>query len=226
LSQLTRRYAGARARGSCLIAAGVLGLVLVSSAGAATVTPSSNTSCAGHLTRDSSGASSGEPNLLDYTFQCDTPITAYTLVITRKAGDSNNIDDFSPTASVLEPDGVTPSSSVAFNCGGTIPGNGINCNAGAGGVTVANDFVTGSFDPIDQYCKNLPKNAKPGTLAEAQADVELVVSDNTGAEDGPFTLGLKPGCKAVPNVAPTPKPKPKPKKKSKKHASRHKAGRK
>ena len=61
----------------------------------------------------------------------------------------------------------------------------------------------------------------------AQATVrnlQLVVTDYTGAEDGPFNLGPAKACPKVPNVVPTPKvkskPKPKPKKKtpSKRHA--------
>ena len=48
-----------------------------------------------------------------------------------------------------------------------------------------------------------------------QAIVQLVVTDYTGAEDGPFTLGPASACPKVPNVVPTPKAKTKPKTTSK-----------
>jgi hypothetical protein len=46
--------------------------------------------------------------------------------------------------------------------------------------------------------------------------VQLVVTDYTGAEDGPFNLGPAKACPKVPNAVPTPKAKPKPKNKHKK----------
>lgn len=215
MSHLKRRFPAGRLSSLCAFGAALLSLIPSASAAAATPTPESATYCGGGLTHDPSGASSGEPNLLDYQFQCDTGISAYTVVVLRQPGNTSTIDDFSPTATVLAPDDVTVSSSVSFTCAGTIPGDGINCNAGAGGVTAPFDFVSGSFDPIDPYCKNIAKGAKPGTLAEPQAQVEVVVTDSTGAEDGPFELDLTPACKAVPNYVPFPKPKPKAKPKPK-----------
>jgi hypothetical protein len=64
------------------------------------------------------------------------------------------------------------------------------------------------------YCKFLPAHAKPGTPAVPQAIVQLIVTDVTGAQDGPFDLTLKTRCPSVANVVPTPKPKKKNKKKS------------
>ena len=49
-------------------------------------------------------------------------------------------------------------------------------------------------------------------MAVPQAVVQLVVTDYTGAQDGPFNLGPAKACPKVPNVVPTPKAKTKPKK--------------
>jgi hypothetical protein len=68
----------------------------------------------------------------------------------------------------------------------------------------AGNLALGSFDPIDPYCKHFPPGAKPGSYAEPQALVQVVVSDTTGAEDGPFTLNMKPACPPVPNRMPRP----------------------
>jgi hypothetical protein len=93
-------------------------------------------------------------------------------------------------------------------CSGVLPGDGINCNAGAGGLVAGYAVVHGAVDTSDPFCANLPKNAKPGTKPEPAAFAQLVVTDVTGAEDGPFRLWLQPGCKPV-------KPLPKPAKKAK-----------
>jgi hypothetical protein len=182
-------------------------LLLVALTPVANAAPQSATDCGGSLTSDPSGPSSGEPNLLDYQFACDGDITAYTVVIDRAAATTDNIDDFSPNAEVIDPGGaVDPTTS--FTCSGTTPGDGINCNAGTGGVMTAGGTSSGSIDPIDPYCKRLVPGSAPGTPAEPQAVVKLIVSDSTGAEDGPFTLDLKPSCPAVPDTTPYPAPKP------------------
>lgn len=187
-----------------------IGVALVAAAAPAVsfaaVTPASLTNCSGKLSKDSTGSSQGEPNLLDYSFSCDTDISAYTILLDRRASDFANIDDYNPAPSVLQADGVTPSTTESLTCEGVTPSNGINCNAGAGGVLSSGFFADGSIDPTQPYCKYLPPKAKPGTLAIPQAIVELVVTDNTGAEDGPFQLKLS-GCPKVPNVAPAPKTK-------------------
>ena len=181
-----------------------LALVLgTSSAQAAVPTPQSGTTCAGHLARDSSGGTD-EPNLLDYTFHCDSDISAYTLVINRRATDWQNIDDFSPTADVIQTDGTT-SATESFTCAGTVPGNGVNCNAGAGGVMSTSYLASGSIDPVIPYCKHFGPHPKPGSLAIPQAIVQVIVTNNTGAQDGPFTLNLNPACPKVPDVYPKPK---------------------
>jgi hypothetical protein len=79
-------------------------------------------------------------------------------------------------------------------------------------------WVNGSVDPIDPYCKTLPAGAKPGTAAIPQASVSLVVTDVTGAQDGPFRIYYSQKCPAVPDRVPAPV-KPKTKVKRSKHSS-------
>ena len=197
------------ALGVALIGALALsGWLLPSLASAAT--PSSLATCTGSLTPDSSGSSSGEPNLLDYSFSCSADITSYTFVVNRKADDSNVIDDFESSPTVIQNDG-TPSATEGFICSGGIPGNGFNCDAATGVPMTTGYSAQGSLDPIDPYCKRLPPGAKPGTPAEPQAQVEVIVTETTGASDGPFVLDLATPCPTVPDTVPYPTPpKPKP----------------
>jgi hypothetical protein len=193
-------------------------------AGAAAVTPTSFTDCGGNLSPDPGAKAAGEPNLLDYRFSCDTGITAYTIIVNQQgdAASGGTIDDYNSAPNVFETDGVTPSPTESLTCEGTTPSDGINCNTGTQGVQLSDGYVAdGSVDPIQAYCKHLPttasgKLAKPGTAAVPQAQVQLVVTDYTGAQDGPFNLGPAKACAKVPNVVPTPKPKPKKKGKSSK----------
>ena len=177
----------------------------------APVTPESNTTCTGSLSTDPSGSSVGEPDLLDYSFSCDTAISAYTIIVDRISGQDFNLDDFNGSPVVYETDDATPSPTETVGCVGTIPSSGINCNLGAGGSLTASYFVSGSVDPTSAYCKYLPSGAKPGTPAVPQAIVQLIVTDDTGAEDGPFDLTPAKACPKVPNVVPA-----KPAKKNKK----------
>ena len=187
------------------------------SAGAAPVTPNSETDCLGSISK---GASTpDDPNLIDYSVYCHGDFTAFTLIAHRRVFDFDTIDDFDSDISVLQYDG-SPSSAVAVTCAATLPGDGLNCNAGAGGVIPAYYQVQGSFDLTDPYCKTLRKGAKPGTPAEPQAYVEYVVTDITGAQDGPFRLSLKGGCPKVPDRVPAPATKKKTKK-----AATHRAAR-
>jgi hypothetical protein len=101
-----------------------------------------------------------------------------------------------------------------------MPGDGINCNAGAGGFMGAGNQAQGSFDLTDPYCKTLPAKAKPGTPATPQAIVQLIVTDTSGAQDGPFRLTPSAACPRVPDRAPTPK-KAKKTKKTKKRTRQH-----
>jgi len=190
---------------------------LAASAGAAPVTPNSATDCLGSISKDRA-PTPDDPNLIDYSIYCHGDFTAYTLIAHRRVFDFDTIDDFGSDIAVIQPDGSA--SAVAVSCAATLPGDGINCNAGAGGVIPAYDQVQGSFDLTDPYCKTLRKGAKPGTPAEPQAYVEYVVTDITGAQDGPFRLSLKGGCPKVPDRVPAPA-----KKKKTKKAETHKATR-
>ena len=212
---------------SCGVA--LVACVLPGVAGAATVTPTSLTDCVGNVSANSSGGAD-EPNLLSYRFECFGSISAYTIIIQQQGDRGGSIDDYDPAPSVFETDGLTPSPTESITCEGTTPSDGINCNLGAQGAQLTNGFFAqGSVDPLQAYCKHLPtdangKTAKPGTPAVPQAKVQLVVTDYTGAEDGPFNLGPAKACPKVPNVVPTPKVKTKPKHKAKHKSSAKKHG--
>ena len=200
ITRLSAR-AGLGAAGlACLVAAGLAGS---GPAGAATAppTPESLTNCTGGVSADPGAKAAGEPNLLRYRFNCDTDITAYTVIVNRAAGDDSTIDDFSPTADVILPYGAQ-STTQAVACEGSTPSAGVNCNAGAGGTVSASNVVQGSVDLTGTYCKSLPRHGRPGAAAIPQANVQLIVTDNTGAEDGPFDLRAVKRCPAVPNVVP------------------------
>jgi hypothetical protein len=188
-------------------------------ASAATVTPESLTNCTGGVSLDTS-PTSDDPNLLDYQFQCDTDITGYSVLINRPGKAFTGIDDFSSTANVFLPTGDQVTTEQ-FTCSGTTPGDGINCNAGAGGFGSAGTTISGTVDTVDPFCSSLPAHAKPGTKPEPAAIAQLIVSDNTGAEDGPFKLWMKPLCKPV-KPAPKPAAKKSVKKSTKKSAKKSK----
>jgi hypothetical protein len=200
---------------SCSVA--LVACVLPAAAGAAAVTPTSLTDCGGNVSANAGGPAADEPNSLNYRFSCDGGITAYTILIQQQGDPGGSIDDYDPAPSVFQTDGLTPSPTESITCEGTTPSNGINCNLGTQGAQMSDGFFAqGSVDPIQAYCKHLPTNAngktaKPGTPAVPQAVVQLVVTDYTGAEDGPFSLGAAKACPKVPNVVPTPKVKAKPK---------------
>ncbi len=184
------------------------GALLLGLPASASALPESDTTCGGYLNADASGASVGEPDLLDYSFSCSTPISAYTVVIDRVRTDGDNIDDFNPNPLVYAGSNGQVSTTESINCGGQTPSNGINCYALDGsvaGTIDAEDLIVGSVDPTSQYCSYLPKGAKPGTPAVPRAIVELIVTDNTGAEDGPFELGPATRCPKVPAVVPAKK---------------------
>lgn len=184
------------------------------SAAATPPTPESLTNCGGTLTPDSSGAAQGEPNLLDYAFNCSTPISAYTITVDRTPGAAANVDNYSATGSVVLSTGVT-STTESITCEGTTPSDGVNCNLGAGGLMDSYASAQGNLDLTEPYCSFLPAKAKPGTPAVPQAIVSVVVTDDTGAEDGPFYLTLATKCQKVPAVVPEPTTKSKSKKKKK-----------
>lgn len=182
-------------RWALIVLASVLsGCVLAQSAGAAVPTPESSTLCGGSLKR--AKPTLDDPNLVTYKFNCSGGITAYTLIVLRKPNDSGTVDDFASSVSVFDPTG-NPLSTASFSCTGEIPGNGINCNAGAGGSMASPDWAEGTFDATEPYCPNIPAGSPAGTKPDPGAVVELVVSDSTGAEDGPFRLRLAGKCPAV-----------------------------
>lgn len=195
-------------------------------AGAATaklVTPASLTSCYGGVRADGSGNALGEPNLLDYSITCNTDIEAYTVFVVRTQDAGNNIDEYAPNPNVIDP--TTGSiSSEGVDCEGVSPSDGVNCYAqavGSDGKTPVLGAISawytteGSIALDEPYCKYLPKGAKAGTAAVPGAVVEYVVTDYTGAEDGPFVLNLKGSkCPKVANVVPAKSAKPKAKRAS------------
>lgn len=176
------------------LALALFGSLLAQSAVAATPTPASATLCGGTLKRAKPTAD--DPNLLNYKVNCNGGISAYTLIVLRKPNDFNTIDDFASSVTVFDPSG-NPLSSASFSCAGEIPGYGINCNAGAGGSMTSPDWAEGTFDTTEPYCANIPPDAKSGAKPDPAAVVELVVSDTTGAEDGPFRLRLDAKCPPV-----------------------------
>ena len=168
--------------------------LLTQSALAAVPTPESATHCGGVLNRAKPTAD--DPNLVNYKFTCNWGVSAYTLIVSRKPNDDATIDDFASSVTVFDPTG-NPLSTQSFSCFGQIPGNGINCNAGAGGYMAAPNTAEGSFDLTEPYCANIPKGSPAGTKPDPSAVVQLVVSDTTGAEDGPFRLHLGGKCRPV-----------------------------
>lgn len=199
---------------------GVAAVCLPAAAGAALVTPASLTSCAGSLEPDASGPSQGEDNLLDYKLDCSTDITAYTVFVVRQQDAGNNIQNFATNSTVVYPStwpanpalAGTPSSELG-TCEGETPSDSINCFASAigsdGKTTVLGTIsayldIEGSIALDEPYCKYLPKGAKPGTAAVPTALVGVIVTDDTGAEDGPFYIRPAKACAKVPNTVPKP----------------------
>jgi len=177
---------------------------------AAAPTPASFTNCSGSLKPDSGAKQAKEPNLLDYSFTCNGGIVAYT-VIAYQAGDDNAaIQDYAPAPLVYETDGRTPSPTETVTCEGAQPSNGINCNTGTYLSEITGGYyVDGTIDLGQAYCKHLPtpakgKSLRAGTPAIQTARVQLIVTDWSGAQDGPFALRPAKACPAVPNVAPKP----------------------
>jgi hypothetical protein len=201
-----RAWPGASLRAGLLLAilAAVGGFASVADAAAPTPVPGSTTNCGGSLTRAT--ATIDDPNQLAYKFNCNYSISSYTLSVSRGLNTYTTVDDFSSGATVTDTSGNPLSDGEAFNCTGTIPGGGVNC--GDAGVTAAaQNFVQGTFDTTAPYCPSIPAGSPAGTQPTPGAVVQLVVTDTTGAEDGPFRLVLADKCRVV-HVVPKPKPKP------------------
>jgi hypothetical protein len=199
---------GALRRGALLGVLAAAGACAVPAVGSAAVTPTSRTGCHGGLTPDSSGASKGEPNLLDYSFHCNGGITAYSIIVNQWRDPSGSLDDFAASPSVFETDDLTPSPTESVTCEGIVPSDSINCNTGTLGAQISDGyFVAGTVDPVQPYCKHLPLTSKgqpqkPGFRAVPTAQVWLMVTDYTGAQDGPFALRPAKACPSVPNRVP------------------------
>ena len=189
-----------------LLGGGGAGVTLLTLPASASALPESATSCSGSLASDPTGKSLDEPDLTDYSFYCDGGITAYSIVVDKVRSDQNNIDDYNPNPLVYTGgDLSTVSTTESVNCGGAIPSNGIDCyslDGATAGFIAPGDTIVGSVDLTDQYCAYLPKGAKPGTPAVPRATVELIVTDSTGAQDGPFELHPTKACAKVPAVVP------------------------
>jgi hypothetical protein len=212
-----RAFLCARRRSVRLVPFALASLVLpaafASSAGAATPpppTPQSATNCQGGLTP---APTSDELNLLTYKFVCDQRISSYTLIVNRRRRDVETIDNFSTTADVfLPPPNGQIDPANGFTCEGALPGDAVSCNDGAGktalNVIGSFDTVTGTFDLVDPYCASYTKLTKKVKKAsgkgfkkvtvkgpiEPQAYVQLLVTDNTGAQNGPFRLARSTKC--------------------------------
>src|ERR1700759_3584629 len=130
------------ARAGLMSGAVVMAVSLLPAAAGAAVAPTPGTFCKGKVSPDPGGKAADEPNLLDYRFSCDTGITAYTIIVNQQgdAASGGAIDDYNPSPSVFETDGVTPSPTESITCEGTTPSNGINCNTGTQGVQLTNEF--------------------------------------------------------------------------------------
>jgi hypothetical protein len=171
----------------------------------AAATPSGIVNCRGSLAK--AKATADDANLLSYSFSCNGDIEAYTIVANREINDFSTLDDFSPSVTVADSKHVV-STTESVACEAVLPGNGVNCFANGsttGAVVSAHQFVAGSFDTTDPYCgvaaRTVKVKGKKGKTklipAEPRAVAQLVVSDTTGAEFGPFPLNLKPGCPAA-----------------------------
>ena len=190
--------------GAACGAALALGAVLPA---AALATPTGLVNCHGSLARATAPADDANP--LSYAFTCDGAIQSYTIVANRRVNDVSTLDDFSPTVSVLDSTQKVPNTTQSVSCQAVLPGNGINCFAvGSSSKTLAivsaGQYIESGFDTTDPYCgvpeqtvkvKGRRGKARTKTIpAEPRAVVQLVVTDKTGAEFGPFSLNLKPRC--------------------------------
>jgi hypothetical protein len=215
---------------------------LSSSAVAAPTTPPSAVSCGGTITPDAGGPAAGNANPFDYQFSC-TPalsgatdesgytwnfsgnIWSYTILVTRRNDDGNNVTYEAPTANVVTASGA-PDNTQYVNCSSAIPSDGFGCSDPGPGASSASDLangtnppyiqyipagetVTGGFAMTQAYCSFLPKGAKPGTPAVPRATVELIVTDTNGVSEGPFELNRTGKCPKVAAVVPQKKAKKK-----------------
>jgi len=216
--------------------AGVAALsALPASAVASPTTPPSTAACSGKITPDAGGPAAGYPNAFDYQFSCAPAVNgatdpsgytwnftgniwSYTIIVTRRNDDGNNITYEAPTANVLNSAGALDGTQYV-NCSSAIPSDGFGCADPGPGASSASDLangsspaylqyipagetVTGGFALTESYCSFLPKGAKAGTPAVPQATVELVATDTNGVTEGPFELNRTGKCPKVAAVVP------------------------
>jgi hypothetical protein len=191
-----------------------------------TGSPDPDTVCNGGITKDSSGI-----NQLDYSFSCaaltsanNGNILSFAVEAIRPQDDLNNVQNFSVpnvvyaldnplasgySATATGPSATTDPGAADLLCqGGAGNGiDGVDCyedppSATVDGYVPSGDYVQGDVNLDEPYCAYLPEGAKPGTAAVPQAEIELVVTDSSGALDGPFELELPKGCPKVPAVVP------------------------
>jgi hypothetical protein len=220
---------------------------LPSAAMASPTTPPSTVTCGGTIAPDSGGPAAGNPNPYDYSFTCGAAISgatdpsgyswnftgniwSYTIVVTRRKDNGNNVTYEAPTANVLSSSGAVDSTQYV-NCSSSVPSDGFSCSAPGPGATSASDLangsnppylsyipagesVTGGFATTEGYCAFLPKGAKAGTPAVPQATAELIVTDTNGVSEGPFELRRAGKCPKVPAVVPQKRAKRKAKSRS------------
>jgi hypothetical protein len=221
---------------------------LPASALAAPTTPPSTTTCSGTIRPDAGGPAAGNPNPFDYQFSCTPAIAgatdpsgytwnftgniwSYTIIVTRRNDDGNNVTYGAPTANVYTSTGTLDSTQYV-NCSSAIPSDGFGCSDPGPGASTTSDLangtspaylqyipagetVTGGFALTQGYCSFLPKGAKAGTPAVPRATVELIVTDTNGVSEGPFELSRTGKCPKVAAVVPQKKTKTKAKAKAK-----------
>jgi hypothetical protein len=233
---------------SAVVAAGVVSLSeLPASASAAPTTPPSTVTCGGTIRPDAGGPAAGNPNPFDYSFTCAPTISgatdpsgytwnfsgniwSYTIIVTRRNDDGNNVTYGAATANVLKSSGAVDTTQYV-NCSSVVPSDGFSCSAPGPGASSTSDLangtnppylsyipageaVTGGFAMAEGYCSFLPKDKKAGTPAVPQASVELIVTDTNGVSEGPFELHRLGKCPKVPAVVPQKKTKNPAKKKA------------
>jgi hypothetical protein len=105
--------------------------------------------------------------------------------------------------------------SVVSTTGGSTPSYTDPCTNVTAGTTYTSlgcipngDSVQGQIQLAAPYCAYIPKGSKAGTPRVPRAIVDLVVTDDSGAQDGPFELTPSFKCAKVAAVVPTSKKKP------------------
>ena len=172
----------------------------------ADATPTAQIGCRTILTRAT--PTPDDSNLTNYSFHCSRAIQSYTLIVNRTANDFTTVDDFNTAPSVYNYQQTQINPTETVDCSATTtPGDGINCFAQSASTPATIDaynWIDGNLDTTDPFCGH---PAKGRNAAEPAAVVQLVVTDATGAEWGPFPMRLAPGCPKPYPIKPKPKHK-------------------